>query len=663
MNNRLINTKVAGGGGGCTDIVDNYDPFDGNGVALYQLNGNATDVSGNYNGTATNVTYSAGQFGQAGVFSSSRIQLPTGASSFNNKSFSLWFKYDYNSQDSFSFMFGDDITNNVSPYNGIQIWSNYSNNNNLTVRTKGGNELNILQPQNRWYHLCVTYDRVSAKIYIDGSYVNQISDTTDLSSVDAISMGGNPYDPTKQHYVGELDQVRIFNTALDPLEVEALYTEELCICGGTVDTLDILGDGSCIATYQLDGNANDLSGNYSGEATDVSYGVGEFDLCLTAGRVQNPDYNLTNQVSVSGWYKTNADGSVWALGSGGDNPLLACDTWRAYFEGNGTQSDVLSLPSVNTNAWTHIVQVIDLITHTQTVYVDKVAYSNSIPTDNTAIGNLASTNGLGTDTSSSAFSLNGLDQVRIFNKALNSTEVTTLYNETACTKAACTGTTNTLDILGDGSCIAAYPLDGSPADLSGNYNGVQTDVTYPQGYFDLAGVFNGSSSHLDLPLKPIYDGRNNITTSFWFNVSDSGRGVLFTDYAGSNDWNLIVSINRISVGDIYIETRYGGNNVANQITGTYNDGAWHCITIVLNQSTNQRITYIDNILKETTAISSASWTGVSTQRVTIGDLYNTNTSSYQGTYALDGQIDQVRIFNKALSAGEVTTLYNETPCN
>ena len=54
--------------GGCTDTVDLYNPFpDGGGVALYQLNGDATDVSGNYDGTATNVTYGAGQFGQAGV--------------------------------------------------------------------------------------------------------------------------------------------------------------------------------------------------------------------------------------------------------------------------------------------------------------------------------------------------------------------------------------------------------------------------------------------------------------------------------------------------------------------------------------------------------------------------------------------------------------------
>ena len=39
MNNRLIKSNDAGGGG-CTNTVDLYNPFpDGGGVALYQLNG------------------------------------------------------------------------------------------------------------------------------------------------------------------------------------------------------------------------------------------------------------------------------------------------------------------------------------------------------------------------------------------------------------------------------------------------------------------------------------------------------------------------------------------------------------------------------------------------------------------------------------------------
>jgi hypothetical protein len=147
----------------------------------------------------------------------------------------------------------------------------------------------------------------------------------------------------------------------------------------------------------------------------------------------------------------------------------------------------------------------DNVWHNFIVVVNGTSIKLYVDGNTTPIANLTSTV-LGTTSSDSLFIgrfgaypgvyFNGsIDQVRIFNKALNSTEVTTLYNETACTPAACvSGTTNTLDILGDGSCIATYTLDGTPADLSGNYNGVQTDVTYPQGYFDLAGSFNGSSS-------------------------------------------------------------------------------------------------------------------------------------------------------------------------
>jgi len=610
MNNRLINTKVAGGGGGgCTDIVDNFDPFDGGGVGLWQLNGNADDLSPNENdGTFIASSYGAGVFGQAGVFngSTSKIDFTNPIPNTDTDcSYSVWVNFSSVPTTGSVCLFGNQSANVFAPFitfiyfqsDGVGIsfercygsTTEYANNYNTAAKS--------VLTAGTWYNISAVYDASAstAKIYLNGSFLgthNLIPQSTGRTTSTSATIGAYQ---SGSFFNGSIDQVRIFNTALTPLEVEALYTEELCICDGTVDTLQVLGDTSCIATYQLDGNANDLSGNYSGTPTDVSYGVGEFDLCLTAGRVQNPDYNLTNQVSVSGWYKTNADGSVWALGQGGDNPLIACDTWRAYFEGNGTQSDTLSLPSVNTNAWTHIVQVIDLITHTQTVYINKVAYSNSIPTDNTAIGNLASTNGLGTDTSSAAFSLNGLDQVRIFNKALNSTEVDILFAESACAKGACAGTTHTLNILGGGdtSCIAAYPLDGSPADLSGNYNGVQTDVTYPQGYFDLAGSFGTSSIQTELTTA---FNLQEFSFSFWAKPSlvNSTNQELLGNYSSANQgWILrLTDSNKFSfltsLPAVYATS-----------TTTPVVDTWYNIVVTNSSSNGVSKIYINNSLEDT----------------------------------------------------------------
>ena len=243
-----------------------------------------------------------------------------------------------------------------------------------------------------------------------------------------------------------------------------------------------------------------------------------------------------------------------------------------------------------------------------------------------------------------------IDQVRIFNKALNSTEVTTLYNETACTPAACvSGTTNTLDILGDGSCIATYTLDGSPADLSGNYNGVQTNVTYPQGYFDLAGSFNATSSIIKTELQTSSNDINSY--SFWFktsgNVSD---GVLFDkDNTGTTYGLRRCAIN--STGNVFIAAWGGSGNWAISSTA-YDDDQWHHVVVTLNYPTKEL--YIDGQFIDSN--SSVLGTTPATNPIVIG-------ARFDGLFSLNGQIDQVRIFNKVLSAGEVTTLYNETPCN
>ncbi len=97
LGNKLINTNA---GGGCTNTVDLYNPFpDGGGVALYQLNGDATDVSGNYDASTVNaITWGgAGEFGTSAAFngSSSYIKAPnplyTG-SPLTDYSVSAWFK-------------------------------------------------------------------------------------------------------------------------------------------------------------------------------------------------------------------------------------------------------------------------------------------------------------------------------------------------------------------------------------------------------------------------------------------------------------------------------------------------------------------------------------------------------------------------------------------
>jgi len=60
-----------------------------------------------------------------------------------------------------------------------------------------------------------------------------------------------------------------------------------------------------------------------------------------------------------------------------------------------------------------------------------------------------------------------------------------------------TTTTNTLSFPSGKTAIATYMLDGNATDVSGNYNGTETNITYNTGQYGGAAVFNGSSSYID----------------------------------------------------------------------------------------------------------------------------------------------------------------------
>ena len=119
-----------------------------------------------------------------------------------------------------------------------------------------------------------------------------------------------------------------------------------------------------------------------------------------------------------------------------------------------------------------------------------------------------------------------MDQIRIYNSSLSTTEVAALNTETATTAstldfpagAGCvagytldanantvefdtTTDISTCDFPTGTSCQALYQFEDDVTDTCGNYNGTAANITYATGLFDKAAVFNGSNSHISLPLS------------------------------------------------------------------------------------------------------------------------------------------------------------------
>ena len=216
-----------------------------------------------------------------------------------------------------------------------------------------------------------------------------------------------------------------------------------------------------------------------------------------------------------------------------------------------------------------------------------------------------------------------------------------------------TYTHNTLDVFGDSSCIALYNLDGNANDTGGNYNGTASNVTYAQSYINNGGVFNGSNSQITTSL--VTSNTQDFTWSVWVkdlthNSSGTANTVLL-DYKNDYKW-----FHLQSNGTIRGNVRGSDNVDVFVTTNVLTSSSWSHIVWVVS-TTNGSTMYVNGVSVDTNS------TAKSTRKnIDYGGghwIGNNPADSSSGNYNLNGKLDQIRIFNKALSASEVATLYAE----
>jgi uncharacterized repeat protein (TIGR01451 family) len=81
-------------------------------------------------------------------------------------------------------------------------------------------------PVNTWTHLAVTYDRVTLRLYVNGVQVSSVAATGAIStSTNPLQIGGDSN--YGQFFQGMIDEVRIYNRALTPTEIQADMTGQI----------------------------------------------------------------------------------------------------------------------------------------------------------------------------------------------------------------------------------------------------------------------------------------------------------------------------------------------------------------------------------------------------------------------------------------------------
>lgn len=220
-------------------------------------------------------------------------------------------------------------------------------------------------------------------------------------------------------------------------------------------------------------------------------------------------------------------------------------------------------------------------------------------------------------------------------------------------------TTDTLQILGDSSCIAYYKM-ADATDESGSYNGTPTSVDFNvEGKYGLAGGFNGTSSEINLgnsqPLSVTQTGE--ISISLWVKTTDD-TAYLYAkgdDSAAKYEHNLELLANGTLKSAIY--NSGAGEAASVTSTATVDDGNWHHVVVTIDDGSSMSL-YIDN----GTPVTTTSWSGSVAYQSTVPFMLGAFEGIPAASSKLNGSLDQIRIFNKAVSATEVGTLYAEVQC-
>jgi len=538
-------------------------------TATYQLNNATTSIPSNtYPGTASNITYAAGKFGNAAVFNGSSSYIDTNtAFTPDSMSFSVWV---YPTDSSvFRTIFsnrGGDPTN----YKGIDF--GITDSGNIYSRFDNGgsrgssNSNTVSLPLNTWTHLAFTVDMSNSiqKVYKNGTFVYQETTSGSIATGNDFYIG-RYFNSSSSYWQGKIDQVRIFNTALPQAAITALYNETTTTA--TSASIDyVAANPNSIAYYKMSSATDQIGGNTLTNSnvnfnTEGKFGfAGAFNGSNSKLTISNSSFlpQGNNSRSISCWIKTTGGSNDGVIGYGNAvnsqaffiyiNNQNKLGIYCYYDNTDGTIA-------ISNNTWNHVVATYDG-TNCK-LYVNGVLDFTTAKTLNTGngefrIGGVNWNNG-------GEFFPGDIDQIRIYDSAISAANVSTLYKEVECEPAAINALANFNTVLytGDGSNGHSINTVGFKPDFT--WIKTRTDIGGSNHFlFDsirgatnriFSNLTNGEAADLDSLVS--FDS-NGFTVDDDISCNGSGQSIVAWNWKGggayvtdtSGDLNADISANQ-----------------------------------------------------------------------------------------------------------------------
>ena len=367
--------------------------------------------------------------------------------------------------------------------------------------------------------------------------------------------------------------------------------------------------------------------------------------------------NNVSKFSISFWFKISDFSSVARfLGtySGNTNNWLMClfvpSTGLRFLVRNNDTSkadlEVVSSGKITLNNWQHVSMVYDGNesgnANRLKVYLNGVqeslTFTGTIPA--TTASNLTGVFNIGSDGYSSQ-GAKDISEVAVFDYALSSTQVSTLYGSSS---------------LGAGNPMALKPSPVAFYPLGDNSSG--NPLTQPNEAVEDASVFDfdGISQFINAGNTTYLNNLTEMTLSIWFNldVAVQNKGLISDRQSTGGNGHFSIATKGISGNGysfrLYL-SRSDGVEASIQISNQpFTAGQWHNLIMTFNAGTV--IFYADGSLAPS-AIYRAN-NGIPT---TLGSTAESLDIGKYLTLEWDGQISNVAIWNSDQSS-EISNIYN-----
>jgi hypothetical protein len=605
--------------------------------------GEVIDSSGNgNNGTsAGGATTGAGKFGSGGSFDGVDDYVNAGDDSSLNPghiTVSAWIKKPSGTTGT--------VLRKGSSYL-LDFWS-IGNSLRFTINSKWSLGAGVVYPDDgNWHFLLGTYDGQNINVFIDGelkktdAHVDSIFVTSNSLSIGKNSVASDNY------FNGQIDEARIYNRALSADEVKKLYE----YAPGPVGHWK-MDEKSGTTAYDISGN--NLTGNLiNTESTD--WIQGKFGSALNLDGSNEYVVVSDNDILDSGtidntvtmWVYLNSLKNYNGLISKGDSRVAGCFTYTINSSGNiqydkGICAAALSLANpITTGTWHHIAIVKDvdvgMVVYVDGKYGGKEAQCQANDTysdDDLKIGYSANTY--------TGYLDGKIDDVRIYNYARTQKQI--LEDMNAGRPA-------------QNKPVAYWKFDegyGTTVyDSVGNNNGTINGASWTNdGRFGKALSFDGSDDYVGLS-DYVDMGMRDFSLCAWVKTTSSvSYGQWIVGQLGTAGGTTDEGYSLIMEGGYPgVKLSSTGENLYTlQSPNLHNDGNWHHVMATVKRGGSIRV-YVDGLLEnEGTDVISGS----------IDHNYSLLIGARPGGGTeWDGQIDEVKIYNYALSENEVKKDYNQ----